>query len=744
MKKIYGICIFVTLIILVLFNSATTGLAQDIQLTPTAQTNTASVEDGFVTFSAMGEIDNVLSGPYDGASIRFTPPASWKLENPAMLHLAITAAFSSSDSIQGGTSGASLTVDFNGVNIANLYIEREGYQNIQIPVPPQALITTRSDGRYTIDISLDAAFDCISSQQTTIVIHASSLLELPHSLTPPNVDLSILPRPFYQQNSFLPENTLLVIPDEPTADELQAALTVSAAFGRMSAGRLDLQLLTYSELTSDLQADSHLIFVGNSPELGTLLQQTSFPSTLEAQPEDGILQMAVSPWNPYRVILHVSGSDDVGIIKAAQALTYGSVQPGVTAQATVISNINPDIAESTVADVRTFADLGYPTRNVGLNGSSLGVIYLDYNFYIPPGYNIANGSFIGLDYSHSALIDFNNSGLAITVNDQAIGSYQFTKETAAQVNKIQVPVDSELLHPGDNRLELQIEMLPVNTCSAFANRGAWFVAYSSSFLNLPLIPAITGTYDNMINLNLYPMPFTSTPTLSDVGFVLSKEDINSWKIASKLSSELGRRATGKVLLPKAAFVDNLSDEFLKNHIIIIGLPTQLPILNQLTNVMPAPFEEGSNIVTERTLTVEYRLPKGASMGYIELFSSPWESSHWVLALLGSTPEGLGWAHNAISTSSLRGQVTGNFVAVNKNMIYSTDTRVSLTTIVPGAVPISTIDPAATSIGQAGNTTTSPASPNWILVAIITVSILTVIIITIIIINPLNRYKNKDT
>lgn len=743
MKKIFGIGTFILLIILVLFNSATTGLAQDVvPPTPTAQNNVSTVEEGFVPFSAMGETDNILRGPYDGTSIRFTPPASWKLGNSATLHLAITAAFSSSNPLQGGT-GANLTVDFNGVNIADLYIEQEGYQNIQIPIPPQALITARVDGRHTIDITLDAAFDCTSSQQTTIIVHASSILELQHSLASPDLDLSKLPRPFYQLNSFLPENTLLVIPNNPTANELQAALTISAAFGRMSAGRLDFQLLTYSELTNDLLANSHLILVGNSPEIAALLQQASFTPPLKSQPEDGILQMALSPWNPYRVLMHVSGSDEAGVIKAAQALTYGSIQPGVTQDTTVISSINPDISESTVADVRTFADLGYSTRNIGLNGSSLGVIYLDYNFYLPPGYTIANGAFIGLDYSHSALIDFNNSGLTVVVNDQPIGSYQFTEETAAQVNKIQVPVDSELLHQGDNLLELQIEMLPANTCSAFANRGAWFTVYSSSLLDLPLIPAAIGTLNNLINLNLYPMPFTSTPTLSDVGFVLSKEDTNSWKIASQLSLELGSSATGKVLLPKTAFADNLTDEFLNNHLILIGIPTQLPILAQMTNAMPAPFEEGNNIVTERTLTVEYRLPEGASMGYIELFTSPWESSRWILTLLGSTPEGLGWTYDAISTSSLRGQITGNFVAVNQNKVFSTDTRISPTTIIPSAVPVTTLDPsAATPVGQNDNAATSQYSPRWILIAIITVSILIMAIIAFTIKNTFTKKDGK--
>jgi cellulose synthase operon protein B len=298
---------------------------------------------------------------------------------------------------------------------------------------------------------------------------------------------------------------------------------------------------------------------------------------------------------------------------------------------------------------------------------------------------------------------------------------------------------SDFLSTGDNRLILQVNLQPANVCSTFVNHGAWFTASSASVLNIPLIPAIPGGITALANLSQYPLPFISTPTLNDVGFILSKDDSHSWRVASSLASQLGRRATGQLLTPQMAFSDELTNDFLNNHLIVIGIPANLPLIGQIADAMPAPFEPGSNIVTERTLTVEYRLPTDTSLGYIELFTSPWNIERLVLTILGSTSEGLEWAHNAMTVSSLRGRVTGNFVVVSHTQILSTDTRISNTTIVPGASPV--LPEIQPETSPSVPDTISTGRPGWLFPSIIILSLLTAVTVVLVVINSLRQRKN---
>jgi len=725
MKKILSVCLFIVIAISLMAANVTPGLAQaSVTPTPSATLSPIPAPDlagGVIPFVALGAKDLVMRGPFDSAEVRYTPPASWQLSPGAALTLSIEASFSAKEPLDQHSSGAALEITLNDRLIATLFINQAGAQTIVVPIPTEALVSHRSDGRHTLRFFLDAAYDCRFPQETTLILRSSSFLELPHALVSPAADLATLPRPFYQDSSFLPEAVYLVTADQPSAAELQAALTVSAAFGRMSQGGLVLPLLTVSALTEEQKSQAHLILVG-TPALLAALPQVILPAT-GVQAGDGVIQMAVSPWNPARAILYIGGADETGALKAAQALTFGIVQPGADASFAVISQVNPQAQATSVASDRSFGDLGYPTRTV----AGYGVSSLEYRFYLPPGQVPGIDPYLNLVYSHSALVDLGNSGLVVILNEQRIGSVQFTTDTAKQVNVLKILLHPEALRPGDNKLVLQIDMRPTNFCSDFATNGLWFTANASSLVHLPLIPAEAGASTQLLNLSLYPFPFTSTPSLDGMGLIVSAADPASWSIASQLMADLGRRATGKILAPQLAYADAVSDEFRQKSLMIIGQPAQIPLVSEMADAMPAPFEAGTNQALERSMPVTYRLPENASLGYIEIFSSPWNAAETVITFLGSTPEGLGWVFTAMTDPVLHGKVTGNYAVINRQQVLATDTRIGVTstnlsaTAVPGQLPTVSL-PAASP---------TSAHPSWIFPAIVTLSVLTVLLLLLV-------------
>jgi hypothetical protein len=214
-----------------------------------------------------------------------------------------------------------------------------------------------------------------------------------------------------------------------------------------------------------------------------------------------------------------------------------------------------------------------------------------------------------------------------------------------------------------------------------------------------------------------------------VGFVVSKSEPASWDIAATIAAELGRRSSGQILTPRLVFADSMPENFVQSHdLIVIGRASQLPLIAEMADAMPAPFEPNSDQAIERNMAVTYRLEPNASIGYIQMFTSPYDSKNSVLAVLGSTGEGLTWSGNVFKISRLRSRLAGNLSVVNREQILTTDTRIGLVsnlsaTAVPGALPmvVSSPNPALVIQGR----------PAWVLPSILVTSILTAVLIVVV-------------
>lgn len=723
------------------------GHAQGIQTpTPAQPGNTAP---DVVSFSVLNKEDIVMRGPFDSSGVQFTPPASWALQDGAFVSLEINASFSQQNVTDGQSptleqsTTAGIQVWLNNELLETIFIEQNGLQTFRIPIPLAALKSARADGRQSLDFILDAAQDCRFLRETTIVIQSNSSIYLPHTATSPQTALALLPKPFFQRYSFLPEPALLVVPTSPTAEELKAAMAVAAGFGRMSSGDLVLQLIPLNLLTDEQKSSSHLIFVGKASSMQSL-GVIQFPvkvssqglSVAGSQPDDGFVQMGISPWNPARAILFAGGNTDAGVVKAAQAVSSGMLQPGSQPNLAVISQVNASVKAPPVLEDRTLASLGYATRTL----SGYGFYSLDYNFYIPPGQAAGEDAYFNLMYTHSAVMDTNSSNLLVVINDQKIGSQRFSEETSNQLNTLKVNIPANILRSGDNRLSVRAELEPLNFCSQNIGNTLWMTVNNASLLHLPLVTSEIDIPSQLLSLGQYYAPFLDSPTIDMVGFVVAKSDPISWDIAATIAADLGQRSSGQVLGPEVVFADAVPDDFVKSHdLIVIGRASQLPIIAKMADAMPAPFESNSDQASERNMTITYRLEPNASIGYFQLFTSPFDSKYSVLAVLGSTEEALTWNGNVLKSSKLRPKLAGNLSVVNREQILTTDTRVGLisnlsATAVPGALPtIVLLSPNETPVVQ--------GRPAWILPSILITSVL--IIALVIIVTILGRSGNSQ-
>jgi len=681
--------------------------------------------------------DTVMHGPYDLMRVRFGLPVDWKPLPGAELQLVVNPTFNTNRRYANGalahTGGATIQVTYNNKVIDTIGLSQSGEQTVVIPIPQDALETVRRDRRHELILFLDASEDCEFSDTTSVIIKSTSRFFIPHENVTPEINFADLPYPFYQSGQFLTfeqiaartngipfdSTTILVVPDQPDAAEIQAALTTSAALGNMSSSNLITTLVTESSLTADMRAAKDIIYIGKGASFPSLASLT-LPAPASGDtfaglgsPEDGVLQMIPSPWNPARVMMVVSGASNSAVVSAAQGLSSGAFLTAGRPDLVIVKAIQ---AEQPVSDVpvdRTFAGLGH--RNITLSG--VGTVSTDIIFFIPPGQTTNEDAYVQIQFSNAASINTNSSTLNLFINDQPIGGSRiFTDEENVNIFKAKIPAST--LKPNVNVLTIEADLLGIDTCLNYTSTQLWTSISSDSLLHIPLVNA-TISRNQFFNLGAYPYTFNDHPDLKETSFIVTANDPTAWNTASLIASDLGRRITGGIVEFTAYYADAVPDAVRQsNNLLIIGRASRIPLLQDLKDSLPAAFEPGSDLASEKNLRVAFRLPDNTSLGYLELLVSPWNANRTILAILGTSDEGLDWAGKALTTSTLRSSLAGNFAVIKADEILTAETRNSMmsgslsATAVMGAAADLEAMPVSTSAPVTGIAAFS-ASKEWI-------------------------------
>lgn len=643
------------------------------------------------TFDQLGFAQETLRGPFSSTSYRFGLPANWELIDGATVQLNLTTLGADATLPQTPVpTTANLEVAFNTVPLTSISLSVGADETLTLPIPLSALISQRTDGQHELELMLDSSDSCDSNRHVNLVVQTDSHFILPHQTRLPSTDLRLFPQPIFQE-SFLPETALLVIPDQPTPTDLQAAFTVAAGLGQLSNSHLNLSLVAAGQLTGTVRESTNLIFIG-LPETLPMLNEITWPAAFtngtfeiaEARPEDGIVQLAVSPWNSDTAVMLISGTSTEGLLKAAQSVSLGTFRVGqqpdlaiITAIAPPVSALNPSVTN------KSLADLGYTDQE--LDGRSRQSA--EYEFTMPAGYVVNDEAYIELIFSHSDLINYEQSGLIVQLNDRTIGSARMEDSTPnRKIAHITLP--RSVIHTGINKLTVRAEMVPLSDCIDPGFNGIWLTLWSESHLSLPLSP-VTGSIRPVLDLSDFPNPFDDQPTLRDVALVVPADDPAAWEIATQIAATLGDRSNSPLVLLTATFADQVSNEMKQEkHLIVVGKPTTLPLLAEMETAMPAPFTSGSNFADEQTLPINFRLPADTSVGYLELFPAPWNPDRAVLTVLGSDLQGLQWSGLSLVVSELRSKLSSNLAVIQDQQIVVGDRLIPLVeeaTVMPTTV-----------------------------------------------------------
>ncbi len=645
---------------------------------PTATAVAANPED-VLLFSQLGFNETSLFGPFASENFDVDLPSTWALTDGAAVELDLTSFFNYELLTPTGLSrlfGGSLAVSLNDVTLGFFAINATGNSRLYVPISAEALAAA-PDGQHRLTLFWDSGIDCQNIEQANLVVRASSRLLLPHAVAQLSLDLADLPQPIFESRLWLDAATVIV-PDQPSQAELQAALTVAAGFGNLTSGDLALGLLPASRL-AEVRTLNHIIFVGKPVGLA-VLGELALPvapggagfQASGSSPEDGVIQLVPSPWNVSKAVLVVSGNSDAAVVKAAQAVSTGAVRTSGTPSVALVASVDETQAPTTVPVNRTLTDLGYQRHTF----TSLGTSSTSFAFYVPAGRGAESEAYLDLHFNHSALLNYGRSGLSVSLNGQPIGSLRFTDESTKPDHTVRLLLPAAAIVPGVNRLSLSSALIPLDNCIDPRLASLWLTVWPDSLLHLPLRPTGGGTA-TAFDLDDYHQPFSRDPGLADTAFVLSEQDPTSWDVAARIAFDLGDASNGRLIRLAAYYGPSVPVSVLQtSHLLLVGRPSDLALIDELKDDLPAPFEPGSNIAVEKDLPVIYRQSPEASVGYLELLASPWVDNRAVLAVLGNTDEGLRWAGDALSRFELRGQLAGNYAVVAGQQIYMADTRLA--------------------------------------------------------------------
>lgn len=744
-KQISKLLLVPSICIMLLTIIAASAQAQGLTPTPTPGTTATPTatpvvqlsNPNVVTFAQLRQGEIQLNGPYDSTSFSFAAPANWSLQAGASLDLLIGVSFNTNVAANGQgqavmVGGGTLTVLLNNVVLSTVQLNQLGELDQKIAIPQNAFNATRSDSRMVLRFVLDSGSSCsINGIHTVVFLHPTSFLTLPHTSVAPSTSLLNFPRPIYQ-NSFTPDRVLIVIPDQPTSSELQAALTTGAGLSKLSFNRIILDMITLSNFKTDYSQDNHLVFVGKAGSLPQLSQlqlpepvangQFQLPS--DAQ-DDGLVEMIDSPWSSgSEVILVISGNTDQGVVKAAQAVTSGILRTNRSENLSIIDQVSLIPVSSPQPVDQSLADLGYQGRSFQTRGGDSD----EYVFNVPAGMTIGSDAYFELVYGHSALIDYNSSQIVVLVNDQPIGSVRMSDATASNpVNQMKFTIPSSVIIPGKNRITVQVNLVPLSDCTPPNVQGLWVNIWPQSMLHIPLL-TVSVSPNAPQNLSAYPAPFIYDPVLGTTAFVLEKNDLESWRNALQIAAFLGSQSSGPLVQLSAFYGDQTaSSDLSKYNLLVMGRASQLPIVSELNKDLPAPFSVGSDVANEsNNFQVDYRIPPDSPMGYIETILSPWNSNNVVLAMLGNTTQGVSWAASALINPTLRSRLAGNFAVINNQQILTSNARFESVDI--GAVNPTKAPPGISQPQTAPTAQTDVSRPLWILPIFIVILILIVVVI----------------
>jgi hypothetical protein len=564
---------------------------------------------------------------------------------------------------------SSLTLQINNEPVSTLLLNKTNAESgvWYIDIPASAFngdwlaLNFISSLRITADLCKDN-----DNPGNWAYISPDSALTINYAKIPFTMGLNQLPYPFIYKNQFEPSTSLLVLPQNFSATELESALRVMRALGaQLNYNYIDLSVTTVEALTEQQKQNNNLILLGRSEQLSSLRSYTKVTNQGQA-PDTGVISLETSPWNQTNALLTITGETDLAVEKAAIAFSnpqfskLANDKIALVPEAPKISKQEEQSHSKNNTPV-TLKELGYEDQTA----LGMGLSSLSYTFSLPNN-KMPENLILKTILSHSSFSKVDHSMLTVAINGVRQASTFLTSSNENNASwPITIPQNS--LNPGKNTLTYTFDLhLPmVGDCAPRYNYEAWGVIHSTTSLTTKF-----STLVPRISLGYFPLAFSDT-TLIIIPDKLDIPQLNAFaQLALKLGALLGYEHPFFTVL-SANKVD--PSVLAKQSNILIGTTQNNPWITKA--MAKSSFKIEGNKVILYDKKNKLSLVNNEPVAVVELMNSPWNYDKNTLLITGTYANNVASAMSLLTDDKLRPQLTGNVATLNaKGQLASFETR----------------------------------------------------------------------
>lgn len=592
-----------------------------------------------------------------------------------------------------------LQVSVNGEMVGNVAFSpqtAEG-QVVEIPIDPMVL---RQENRIGLEFVGHYTNGCEDPQHSSLwaMVNANSALRLSLQRLALTTDLSLLPRPFFDDHDRRALNLPFVLGANPSDAVLRAAGIVASWFGAAADFRP-----AHFPAYGDQLPDDHGVIVA--------MPQT-LPPGLDAGPVEGpTIAVIPNPLSPNHRLLLVLGRTEEEMTAAALALALGGAGgltgERATVRAPVPSARQPYDAPRWIPTGRSvrLSELATPSQ---LQGQGLRPGPVRISFAMAPDLFVWRGRGVPLTvryrYPGGNWLDLAQSRLDISLNGVYVDSLKLREDRLTDWFRTELLDDYQrrerpvrlppYLFYGRNRLELFYNLYPVNRgeCQPTIPDNLRTVIDPDTEIDLSNVAHFT-TLPNLSLLAGAGFPYTRMADLGETLLLLPEQPQAADVEAALDFLGLAGAATGYPVTRVQFRRGTVSDSVLRDRdLVLIGDFARQPLLQRWADRAPArpqggavalntisPLERISSALNDdpvaagngtRQEAERALVDQTGDLGILMSFQSPVTAGRTVVAVTGTSPALLPRLVGALRQPTQAEKVQGDLVILNGGELRS--------------------------------------------------------------------------
>ena len=572
---------------------------------------------------------------------------------------------------------STLRIDFNHIPVTTFFLtyENAGFTSVEIPIPGK-LVDPLVNGitfYFFMRISDNLCRDWGNPALTATIFNTSYIhYELTgRRLMPEPTDeepmpalierlLEDYPIPLLELRKPMPDPITIVLPSDPTSEDLTAALSIATELARLGRARPlpNVRLVRASAVTAQTRDETNLVVIGTpeaNPEIARLVPKLPLPfdgsrfyrPDGSAVPRDSaVIAYVESPVNPERTVLLASGGSPLAIRRAGITLSSERLLATLSGAFTIVSEaveIREEVAIPPVTRIRrTLEELGVGEISVagaGVQAAAMGFLAP------PPGVD----NTFRLEMTHSALL-MDISTVDLLVNRVLVAGFELDWVSTG-TGAVTVEIPRAALKAGYNTLLFRFQLIVDEhlNCGDLINLAEWVTILRSSVLDLEVGRPEAPDFSSL------PHPFLTPDGWGNA--VIVANPIDNLDGLVWLMLELGRISPSDENWVRVVTPDEVDEAMRKDHdLLLYGTFGANSYFDEVMEVMPLRFDAEVGLILQGRAGELLGARGATDLAVLQIAASPFNPERRVLMVAATSPDLLMASAEAIAPMDLAGNL----------------------------------------------------------------------------------------